>query len=191
MALFKILRGNDSNLKDIKTHDGYAYFVPATGNFYIDAPLEVPIDGSDPKDEDVTRVQLNANKSNFLSKENDDNTYEIHPEKGVLSTNPANVSSEVLNENDYITKNELNTILASYLLKADLSSNLTNYVTKNSNNTLSGNYAFTNANYGPRKTNGVTPITSAVRYYRPILVSTIAPTADDGQNGDIWIVRGS
>ena len=36
---------------------------------------------------------------------------------------------------------------------------------------------------------GTTPISSTNRYYRPILVSTSAPTNNEGKNGDIWIVR--
>mgnify|MGYP004672483061 FL=1 len=38
-------------------------------------------------------------------------------------------------------------------------------------------------------TTGTTPINSTNRYYRPILVSTSAPTNSEGKNGDIWIVR--
>lgn len=33
----------------------------------------------------------------------------------------------------------------------------------------------------------VTPLTSETSYYRPILISTSEPTADDGKVGDIWI----
>ena len=42
MALFKILKGNSSNLGDNNsnnsklTHEGYAYFVTDTGKLYID-----------------------------------------------------------------------------------------------------------------------------------------------------------
>lgn len=39
MALFKILRGNSSNLEAQTFHDGYAYFTPDTGKFYIDATV--------------------------------------------------------------------------------------------------------------------------------------------------------
>lgn len=38
------------------------------------------------------------------------------------------------------------------------------------------------------KSGGSVNLTSTTRYYRPILVSTSAPTSSDGQIGDIWIV---
>lgn len=39
MALFKILRGSSANIDTTTTpfHDGYAYFTPDDGGFYIDA----------------------------------------------------------------------------------------------------------------------------------------------------------
>lgn len=36
MALFKILKGNSNNLAKVKATDGYAYFTPDDGKFYID-----------------------------------------------------------------------------------------------------------------------------------------------------------
>lgn len=36
MALFKVLRGNEENLKKQQRNDGYAYFTQDTHNFYID-----------------------------------------------------------------------------------------------------------------------------------------------------------
>lgn len=36
MALFKILRGGSSDLTAIALNDGYAYFTPDNGRFYID-----------------------------------------------------------------------------------------------------------------------------------------------------------
>ena len=36
MALFKILKGKSSNLPNIKATEGYAYFTPDDGKFYID-----------------------------------------------------------------------------------------------------------------------------------------------------------
>ena len=36
MALFKILRGNREALDEQELHDGYAYFTPDTGEFFID-----------------------------------------------------------------------------------------------------------------------------------------------------------
>lgn len=36
MALFKILKGQSANLPDVKATEGYAYFTPDDGKFYID-----------------------------------------------------------------------------------------------------------------------------------------------------------
>ena len=35
--------------------------------------------------------------------------------------------------------------------------------------------------------NGTTPISTSVKYLRPILISTTEPTVSDGNIGDIWI----
>lgn len=39
----------------------------------------------------------------------------------------------------------------------------------------------------PISWNGTTPISTSLKYLRPILVSTAEPTASDGDIGDIWI----
>lgn len=39
----------------------------------------------------------------------------------------------------------------------------------------------------PISWNSITPISTSVKYLRPILISTSEPTASDGQIGDIWI----
>lgn len=39
----------------------------------------------------------------------------------------------------------------------------------------------------PMTWNGTTPISASVKYLRPILISTVEPTASDGSIGDIWI----
>ena len=36
MALFKILKGSSEGLKKLKATEGYAYFTPDDGKFYID-----------------------------------------------------------------------------------------------------------------------------------------------------------
>jgi hypothetical protein len=36
MALFKILRGSKESLQTVPIKDGYAYFTPEDGKFYID-----------------------------------------------------------------------------------------------------------------------------------------------------------
>lgn len=40
MALFKILRGNSSNLNNANFHDGYAYFTHDDEKFYIDSEVD-------------------------------------------------------------------------------------------------------------------------------------------------------
>lgn len=40
MALFKILRGSKKNLETLEITDGYAYFTPEDGRFYIDVSDE-------------------------------------------------------------------------------------------------------------------------------------------------------
>lgn len=40
MALFKILRGKSTDLDNQPFHDGYAYFTPDDGRFYIDVQLD-------------------------------------------------------------------------------------------------------------------------------------------------------
>ena len=42
MALFKILRGASTDLSSQDLHDGYAYFTPDDGRFYIDVALDNP-----------------------------------------------------------------------------------------------------------------------------------------------------
>ena len=59
MSLFKVLRGDSSRI-DIATtpfHDGYAYFTPNNGMFYIDAM----VDGV------AKRIQLNAYDAEKIS----------------------------------------------------------------------------------------------------------------------------
>lgn len=70
MALFKICRGNESNLPDTLT-DGYAYFCTDTGNFYIDwADAEA----------NVSRKHINAEYATKLRfKDENDEWVEIDP----------------------------------------------------------------------------------------------------------------
>lgn len=200
MALFKINSGNEEDLfkyiidKDtqqeklaVPFNPGWAYFSPDTGNFFIDSPLK---DGATLTKENIKeyRIQLNANKADFLLKEIDNvGTYEIQPEKGVLQTNPIEQFSDILDDGEYVSKSELNTILSRYLLISDLPTQLNNYITKNGNNEVTGVVKMVD---NPIEyTNATTPNSNSDRYCHPILVSTIAPTSSDGKNGDIWIVR--
>ena len=48
MALFKILKGDSSRISTDVTpfHDGYAYFTPDDGGFYIDSEITVNRSGT-------------------------------------------------------------------------------------------------------------------------------------------------
>lgn len=58
MSLFKILRGNSARISTDVTafHDGYAYFTPDDGGFYIDAELE---DGTE------KRIKINEKRATW------------------------------------------------------------------------------------------------------------------------------
>lgn len=64
MALFKILRGNSSALAGAPLNDGFAYFTPDDGRFYIDVALtNTPLNVDIVKDgvvngEHIYRIQL-------------------------------------------------------------------------------------------------------------------------------------
>ena len=50
MALFKILRGPSSGLENLPINDGWCYFTPDTGLFYIDYDGQrVPLNADDAK----------------------------------------------------------------------------------------------------------------------------------------------
>lgn len=68
MALFKILKGNSATLKnEVKGTEGYAYFTPDDGKFYIDvadtnSPEEVVCGdkaGTNEEGKEVTRICIN------------------------------------------------------------------------------------------------------------------------------------
>ena len=59
MALFKISKGKAANLAKKDKVDGYAWFTPDDGKFYIDADIE--------NNGTVTRVPLNAEKADKLT----------------------------------------------------------------------------------------------------------------------------
>jgi len=40
MSLFKVFRGDSTDLESVDFHDGYAYFTPDDGGFYIDAEVD-------------------------------------------------------------------------------------------------------------------------------------------------------
>lgn len=59
MALFKILKGQSTNLANVKATDGWAYFTPDDGKFYID----VAGDGSQAAVIGTSRIPLNAKQA--------------------------------------------------------------------------------------------------------------------------------
>ena len=59
MALFKINKGDSSRLESQKAHEGYAYFTPDNGKFYID----VAGDGSQDAILGENRIALSAEKA--------------------------------------------------------------------------------------------------------------------------------
>ena len=64
MALFKILRGDSSRLSAAALNDGFAYFTPDNGRFYIDValanpPINLPvIKSGDVNGQTVYRLEL-------------------------------------------------------------------------------------------------------------------------------------
>lgn len=67
MALFKILKGSSEGLKKLKATEGYAYFTPDNGKFYIDisstnTPQEVIVGNNNEETVDgepVNRICIN------------------------------------------------------------------------------------------------------------------------------------
>lgn len=211
MALFKILRGNDLDLEGVEKHDGYAYFVPETGNFYIDAPLVVPKD-KEPDADKIERIQLNSNLSNrtkiLYSGTPNIMTHSLTADKGVIAENPVDISNVEEIAGQHVTLDEVNSLLSmyaeknslnNYVLKDEakifltesdltpyvLTTELDNYVHKNKSNDITGSINL--LNYGIQ-CNATTPISSELSYYRPVRVSNIMPKDEEGNNGDIWII---
>lgn len=211
MALFKILRGNDLDLEGVEKHDGYAYFVPETGNFYIDAPLIVPKD-KEPDADKIERIQLNSNLSNktkiLYSGTPNIMTHSLTADKGVIAENPVDTSNVEEIAGQHATLDEVNSLLSmyaeknslnNYVLKDEakifltesdltpyvLTTELDNYVHKNKSNDVIGSINLLNHGI---QCNATTPISSELSYYRPIRVSNIMPKDEEGNNGDIWIV---
>lgn len=64
MALFKILQGSSEGLKNLKATEGYAYFTPDDGKFYIDIGTtensqDVVVGNNDSDAENVNRICIN------------------------------------------------------------------------------------------------------------------------------------
>lgn len=58
MALFKIFKGQSANLSSVKATDGYAYFTPDNGEFFIDINSESTAVTSD-KEGTITEGEVN------------------------------------------------------------------------------------------------------------------------------------
>lgn len=63
MALFKIFKGQSAHLVDVKATDGYAYFTPDNGEFFIDISSESKAITSDKEgtvgEGEVNRICIN------------------------------------------------------------------------------------------------------------------------------------
>lgn len=77
MALFKISKGSIDNLSNQAKVDGYAWFTPADGKFYIDAV----VDGT------LQRVPLNAKKADILSTARTINGTSFDGSANIITTN--------------------------------------------------------------------------------------------------------
>lgn len=72
MALFKILRGSKDNLINKRVdntryvHDGYCYFTPEDGKFYIDVATN-PSNSTEEPVIGTNRIAVNANKADQLN----------------------------------------------------------------------------------------------------------------------------
>lgn len=67
MALFKILQGSSEGLKKVKATEGYAYFTPDDGKFYIDVESttdasQVVVGTEATVDNGVNRICINTGK---------------------------------------------------------------------------------------------------------------------------------
>ena len=64
MALFKILRGQSADLDNQPFHDGYAYFTPDDGRFYIDVQSDIEPDyyysNGKENGKDVYRIEIES-----------------------------------------------------------------------------------------------------------------------------------
>jgi hypothetical protein len=83
VALFKILKGNKSNLPETKT-EGYMYITRDTGDIYVDTESTSIVNNTE-----GTRIQLNADKAYRLKNSNDellsagDETTPVYFENGI------------------------------------------------------------------------------------------------------------
>lgn len=67
MALFKILRGTSDSLSSVPLTDGYAYFTPDDGRFYIDAALSTLPAHCIASNNGVYRIELRPSEVDLAS----------------------------------------------------------------------------------------------------------------------------
>ena len=87
MALFKILKGNSENLKKVKATDGYAYFTPDDGKFYID------IASTDSADD----VVVSHNKTNKVN-DKDPNRICINADFDIIDCGTSDITSDIIDD---------------------------------------------------------------------------------------------
>lgn len=106
MALFKVLRGDETNLP-ASMNDGWAYFCTDTGNFYIDWD----------NGENLVRTQINSNYANKLRYMDDEELVEINPQDIALKSDIPEFGT--LATKDSVSKSDLATDIQASLGKAD------------------------------------------------------------------------
>lgn len=65
MALFKILRGNSADLTTVPLNDGYAYFTPDNGRFYIDVDFTHILDNNNQPAVPAHYVTVDSNNAHL------------------------------------------------------------------------------------------------------------------------------
>lgn len=98
MALFKVYRGNESNLPTAM-NDGYAYFCTDTGNFYIDWDNGTGI---------LSRAQINARSAVNLRYLSDEEYVEL---------SAAEISLAVTMAHEHANKDVIDSITADVVAK--------------------------------------------------------------------------
>lgn len=99
--LFSILKGNSANISKDKTafHEGWAYFTPDTGKFYIDAKVGASEE----------RILLNPDVPDDISEFNND--------AGYVTTDTVYTKSEI-DEYELVTTTSINEICTAEILQA-------------------------------------------------------------------------
>lgn len=128
-----------------------------------------------------------TNLRNYINAQDDTlKTELVNQDAALKATIDADLSTQNTNLRNYINDqdNALKSAINANLATQD--TNLRNYVnTSVASKAPINSPIFTGT---VSQSNGSAPISSSIRYFRPILISTTEPTADMGQIGDICIV---